>query len=560
MRRSVDSGSIEPEGLLGRLDNPALDRWIAPRAQPDEDREQILRTRILASVVLGLGAFSLAFAVFDVLTGLYALSVPLFVGAALSVSSMLALRRSGDHRVAGSLLTVGFFIVVLGNAVFNDGLEAAILVFLSFVPLMAMMFAGVRAGQLWLGVCVATILGVYAAESAGFGFWQTMDLELVPLNLAMVLLALTLAVFGAFRLQHELATWLGRRLVAARNERTRQILDAAGDAILEVDGARRVVAANRAARALFDLPSLVGTSVSEILPDLALQHDTTGSARCSARGGLEPVPVEAIVTPLEDGHVLVVRDIREHLRVQAELEAARDRAMASDVAKTRFLAAMSHELRTPLNAVIGYAEMMRDDIDEGDPVDDPRDLLRIVEAARHLLSLIDQVLDLAKVESGRLQMECAPVDLPALVRELDSVGEALAAANHNTWTCRTEGLQPGLLSDALRLKQVVLNLIANAAKFTEHGEVELVVWCDDDGVCFRVRDTGIGLSEAQQERIWEVFEQADTSTSRRYGGTGLGLPLSQRMTERMGGRITVESAEGIGSTFTLCLPWHPPAS
>jgi signal transduction histidine kinase/CheY-like chemotaxis protein len=222
--------------------------------------------------------------------------------------------------------------------------------------------------------------------------------------------------------------------------------------------------------------------------------------------------------------------------------------------KSAFLASMSHELRTPLNAIIGYSEMLYETAqDEGQEEFLP-DLVKIRDAGRHLLGLINDILDLSKIEAGKMELYLEEVDLAALIEEVRSIVEPLAAANAN----RLEIVRPAtpgmLYTDRTKLKQSLLNLLSNAGKFTHEGRIGLEVRPGDDEISFVVSDTGIGMTEEQQGRLFQAFSQADASTTRRYGGTGLGLAITKHFCEMLGGSIAVESTPGKGSSFTITLP------
>ena len=222
--------------------------------------------------------------------------------------------------------------------------------------------------------------------------------------------------------------------------------------------------------------------------------------------------------------------------------------------KSAFLANMSHELRTPLNAVIGYSEMLHEMAeDEGHEQFLP-DLAKIRDAGRHLLQLINDILDLSKIEAGKMDLYIEEVDVTALVEEVRAIVMPLATAGGN----RLEIVVPARLgtfhTDRTKLKQSLLNLLSNASKFTHDGRIALEVRATDEELSFAVTDSGIGMSEEQLGRLFQAFSQADASTTRRYGGTGLGLAISKHFCEMLGGHIDVESTPGSGSTFTITLP------
>jgi CheY-like chemotaxis protein/anti-sigma regulatory factor (Ser/Thr protein kinase) len=215
---------------------------------------------------------------------------------------------------------------------------------------------------------------------------------------------------------------------------------------------------------------------------------------------------------------------------------------------------MSHELRTPLNAIIGYSEMLYETAqDEGQDEFLP-DLAKIRDAGRHLLGLINDILDLSKIEAGKMDLYLEDVDLASLIEEVRSIIEPLAAANANRLEIVCPAALGTLHTDRTKLKQSLLNLLSNACKFTREGWVKLEVRAISTEVSFCIRDTGIGMTEEQLGRLFQAFSQADVSTTRQYGGTGLGLAITKHFCEMLGGRIAVESAPGQGSTFTITLP------
>ncbi|QRM30219.1 response regulator [Microvirga sp. VF16] len=258
------------------------------------------------------------------------------------------------------------------------------------------------------------------------------------------------------------------------------------------------------------------------------------------------------------GTVAVYTDITEIKRHAAQLELARDQAMAATRAKSQFLTNMSHELRTPLNAIIGITEMLKEEAQETgeDPLIEPLD--RIHHAGTHLLALINEILDLAKIESGKLELHPEEIDLGSLMEDVARTAEPLAAKNGNRLDIRIASDLGCIQADPVRIRQVVLNLLSNACKFTRNGTVTLhanrEIGSGGDRVRISVEDTGIGLTADQCAKLFQEFTQADSSTTRKYGGTGLGLAISRRLCRIMGGNIDVQSIVGVGSTFTVTLP------
>jgi signal transduction histidine kinase len=263
----------------------------------------------------------------------------------------------------------------------------------------------------------------------------------------------------------------------------------------------------------------------------------------------------------EGGVVCIYTDITTLKQREAELSRlvdslaiARDEAQEANQAKSRFLATMSHELRTPLNAILGIGDMMREEAEDAGRTDLLDPLGRINRAGRHLLQLVNDVLDLSKIEAGRLDVQVEDVPVRGFVADIETTGRPLAARNGNQFVCDCPDDIGTLRADPVRLRQVVLNLVGNACKFTERGEVRLTVGRRNGRVDFAVADTGIGITGQQLAKLFTEFTQADTSTTRRYGGTGLGLAISRRLCRMMGGDIEVTSTPGRGSTFTAWLP------
>ncbi|WP_187639936.1 response regulator [Bosea sp. F3-2] len=258
------------------------------------------------------------------------------------------------------------------------------------------------------------------------------------------------------------------------------------------------------------------------------------------------------------GTVAVYTDITAIKRHAAQLELARDQAMDATRAKSQFLTNMSHELRTPLNAIIGITEMLKEEAEEDGDASLVEPLDRIHHAGTHLLALINEILDLAKIEAGKFELHPEEIDLAALMADISHTTEALASRNGNQLVVEVERDLGTARADPIRLRQVVLNLLSNACKFTNRGTVILragrVAGPAGDRLMIAVQDTGIGMTDEQVRKLFEEFSQADSSTTRKYGGTGLGLAISRRLCRLMGGDIAVTSTAGVGSTFTVTLP------
>ncbi|QGZ96636.1 ATP-binding protein [Terricaulis silvestris] len=251
------------------------------------------------------------------------------------------------------------------------------------------------------------------------------------------------------------------------------------------------------------------------------------------------------------------RDV-ELKRAFEELEKARVAAEQASIAKSQFLATMSHELRTPLNAIIGYGEMLKENAEDRGDEQDGADLMRIHGAAHRLLALINDVLDLSKIEAGGTDVSLEPVDLDALLHEAAETVRPAAAANGAEIVVETPAPLGVVETDGFKLSQCLLNLASNAAKFTRDGQIKLSGRRESEAgaewLVFDVIDTGIGISPEALGRLFQPFVQADASTTRAYGGTGLGLAITRRLARMLGGDVTVVSVVGQGSTFTLRVP------
>jgi signal transduction histidine kinase/DNA-binding response OmpR family regulator len=262
----------------------------------------------------------------------------------------------------------------------------------------------------------------------------------------------------------------------------------------------------------------------------------------------------------DGGTVGVFTDVTELKRREEELAAARDQAMAATQAKSKFLAGMSHELRTPLNAIIGFTRLVMRRAKDTLPPKQYENLEKILVSAEHLLSLINTVLDLSKIEAGRTEVKTAEFPLGPLLDLCLNTVEPMVKADRVQLIKDVQGQLPALYTDQGKLKQILINLLSNAAKFTEGGSITLRAQCLGEQVELVVADTGCGIPKAALELIFEEFRQIDSGAAKMHTGTGLGLTISRRLARMLGGDIAVESEVGKGSTFTITIPVRLPGA
>ncbi len=365
--------------------------------------------------------------------------------------------------------------------------------------------------------------------------------------------------------------------------RHRAIVDTAVDGIITIDEQATIRSFNPAAERIFGYSAeeVLGRNVNMLQPEpYHSQHDQyirnylrTGKKKIIGLGrevvGLRKdkteFPLDLAVSEVRLDHKRlftgIIRDITERKRAEAELQAAKEQAEAASQAKSEFLASMSHEIRTPMNAIIGMAELLVET-----PLNtEQREYVRIFQSAGdNLLTLINDILDISKLEAGHLELECVPFDLRDLLEKTCEIMALRAHKKGLELACHLVAQTPArLIGDPLRLRQVLVNLIGNAIKFTETGEILIEVRPriekapgDRAALHFSVADTGIGIPAEKLESIFERFTQVDASTTRQYGGTGLGLNISQRIVQAMGGEIQVESVQGAGSTFAFSVEFQ----
>ncbi|MEM8534627.1 MAG: histidine kinase N-terminal 7TM domain-containing protein [Chloroflexota bacterium] len=405
---------------------------------------------------------------------------------------------------------------------------------------------------------------------SGLNPWSLVDLT--PLGFAV---SCCVMAYGIFRYRLLDVVPVARDLVIENME----------DGVMVLDQHNRIVDLNTAAEQ--DIhhtsPELIGYPVGEVFakwPDILNRYrDKTEAAEELTTGeGAEQRVFDLRISPLRDrrgrynGRLVVWRDITERkrseeaLRLQneellalhAKLSMAKEAAEAANRAKGTFLANMSHELRTPLTAILGYSQLLKLQMTRTHRTDVIPDIVAIEDAGNHLLELVTAVLDMSKIEAGKMELFLETFDVQMLVEQVVTVIQPLVEQRGNTLMVHFHSLPGSMHADLTKIRQILFNLLSNATKFTTRGlislSIDLEVHDNQEWIIFAVTDTGTGIVPEQMRHLFQEFTQAATDTTRVYGGTGLGLAISQRFCKMMGGEIKAVSTPGTGSTFTVCLP------
>jgi signal transduction histidine kinase len=546
-------------------------RWLQPTPRPaatDARRSAVLRTLLLTLVgadLLAVGAVPW--------TNRPAHAIACITLFLVIEANGLILLRLG--RVAASAWSTVLLLwgALTGVTAFYGGLAGEVPITFTVVLAVGALALPWHGALVTTGLCLLSVVGLAVLDlRLGRPSPAQAIMAIGPTLVGVGVMATTAvhALDAALERAHQRGVELSDALdrLARSNVYRIGVLNALGEPVLVTDEDGRVRYANPSA---FDLlktePELLyGRPLAEVVevagaplePQEVVRRGALLGVDATLEASPEPIPVRLSVTALtrEDGAPALVcsaTDARLPRRAMEELQRALRLAEDASSAKSRFLANMSHELRTPLNAIIGYAEML---LEEGR--DQADDLARIRDSGRHLLALISDVLDLSKIEAGKMALIHADVALEPLVGEVVRTLEPAVALNANELVL---DLAPDLgrtWVDPLRLRQVLQNLLSNAAKFTRDGTIVVRATREPgergERLVFEVRDTGIGMTAAQLARVFEPFTQADESTSRRYGGTGLGLALSSRFAEMLGGTLTLDSELGVGTTARLVVP------
>ena len=488
-----------------------------------------------------------------------------------------ALKLRKSTRLAGNLILMPVYLLIVGLVLVTGGIKAAALSWLALLPMFALLFFGARPAMNWMAFVLLTWIAIFVADLSGAPFGQLGQGQNDEARRLIEMVGLGSVMFAMFVFKDRLQDWLIAN-VKEREAEMRAVVETAPDPILAINADGTIEAGNPASARIFgvDLRSLPSTPIEALVPALTasrlIESAKSGELReateLEGRRGGELFPIEVALGVLGESsrarYVLILRDVTERHASRQALELARDEALEANRAKSAFLANMSHELRTPLNAVIGYSEIILEEIDaiadEGGPAADAvdpfrPDLKRIRSAGKHLLALINDILDLSKIEAGKMTTHIELFDISELLDDVAATVAPLARQNFNTLTMTLDPDLRYMRSDPTKVRQIAFNLLSNACKFTRQGQVKVDARRDTeaDQIVISVTDTGIGMTPEELKQIFEAFTQADTSTTREFGGTGLGLTITRHFASLLGGTIEVESHKDQGTTFTVRL-------
>ncbi len=514
-----------------------------------------------------------------------AADVPLLLlPIAVSIACVLAffLARRGRPRLAASLvMAVTYLAIVCYMIVTGLGLHSHTTGLLALLVIVSALLIGHRAGLWASAVVILTVIVMFVLERNGWSIDPATATNLKPLNI-LVTYCILFSATGAMLYLFSKALHEALHAASEQEQHLRQLIELAPFGyVMHRDD--RVLMVNRiaATTAGFDTPErMVGMSIHDLLPveqrefadaravaapSDAPRADSSAEYRFKDNRGRER-RVEALTMGLvlSDGPALltVMRDVTREREATATLAFAKEQAEAASRTKSQFLASMSHEIRTPLNGVLGMADLL-----QGTTLDDEqRRYCDAIEASgRALRELIGNILDLAKIEAGKVELELEDFELSRLLEDLVTAYRELSSARGNTFRTSFD-LPPcvRLTGDSLRLRQVLTNLLGNAIKFTENGWIALGARALEarpgdtrQWVRFTVRDSGVGMNAETVAKLFQPFSQADSSTTRQYGGTGLGLTIVKHLVDLMGGTVEIESSPGAGSEFRVELPFEP---
>jgi len=563
-------------GPLRAMLSAAID-WFLPPGVHDDETDLFRRDRLTVAFVWTLIVAAVVYTLLFYFLDSPVSAVALALSVGIGVICLCVMRLSGSTLVVGNLLTAGFFGVLTVLSCRLGGNGAQSLAWYAAVPVVALSTAGRRSALFWLTVCILFLAAFYAMHLGGYSFPNDLNAArfevlnmLAPMGLTVLVVSLAFVYETAMgRAMTELRSVHGRLL--REKVFSDSTIDSLPGVFYLIDDHLRLVRWNRN----FELISgysredisrmhpldffqecdkaIVARAIQDVLAGGQAMTEATIQTQ---QGQLIPYLFSGKRLTIDGRPHLVGMgiDIAERKRNAVELALARDKAEAATRAKSQFLANMSHEIRTPMTAILGYADVLAGLVDQAEQ----RECVQIIKRnGDHLLGIINDILDLSKIEAGSLHVERAPIFLPVILGEIVSLMRVRAEAKSLRLKLEYRGPIPQTIyTDAIRFRQILINLVGNAVKFTETGEIKIVVQLRDRDAAepklqCEVIDTGVGLDPQELERLFQPFQQADSSAARRFGGTGLGLAISRTLAEALGGDITAASTPGQGSTFTL---------
>jgi len=549
-----------------------------PQTDEPDDVAPLLRRVLLSGIVI-LGGSA---AVHVLLLGGRAMIVAIYPVILTAFLLLLATLRRGHVQRTGLGLLLIVWAAIVASSLNDGGLYGVSISGLTMVLVGATLLFNRRFVLASLLLCFVTEASFLALELLGLTPTPTIPdtpaqtflaraIHLCAAGMFLSLAVRNLQLARARAIDSESRAAELLREVSSARRYADNVLAAMADSLVVLDDAGIIQTVNKATLELlgYEREQLVGHPFRDLLLDFGAhpgdrgaQHDAV-ERRYRHRDG-HPVPVLLTRSSLHQGagrlggSVWVASDITQLKHAEQSLREAKQLAEEASLAKSRFLANMSHELRTPLNAVIGYAEMLLEEVDERALGNSTDELRKVQLAGKHLLGLISDILDLSKIEAGRMDIHMETFDVADMVNTVLDTVRPMLARNRNELAVSCPPSIGFIHADLTKIRQILLNLLSNAAKFTDRGTVRLTASRGPGRIQFQVSDTGIGMTQTQIGQLFQAFSQADNSTARRFGGTGLGLAISKAFADMLGGSIDVHSRLGAGTTFTVRLPFIDP--
>ncbi len=577
---SAVSTTVESLGWLRRATS-----YFLPDDFGDDPQQHFRARVVVVFAILAAICGPLYTVILYLLIGDLATSLAPFLGGLGVTLTPLLMKRGHSFVVQGNwMIFFGFWLITA--IAYLGFVGPTVLLWYGLYIVLIALIAGRRSTFVWLAIMVASTAYLY------IDILQTMPQEGLVVGQTELLFELFLllgffpTVMALILASERFKNWALDE-VQRQEAHTRAILEAAPDGIITLGADGRIGEVNEATEELFGYrrASVEQAPFETLIPyvdddanvlSVDSEHPVdddvdvntgriqswvgeTYQAEASRKDGRR-FPAELSVTSIQDDqrYVALVRDITERKEAQRKLKEARDRAVEANEAKSRFLANISHELRTPLNAIIGYSELVGEDLEMIGEEEMGQDVGKIETAGRHLLDLINEILDLSKVEAGKMELYVEDMDVSTVINEIADTLQPVIEDKDNTLRIDLEEAPETMRVDVMKFRQIMINLLSNASKFTDQGLVRIQAFCEeDDGIefgVFEVIDRGIGIPEDKLEELFDAFSQADDSTTREFGGTGLGLTICKHFSELMGGEIDVESTVGEGSTFRIKIP------